>query len=141
MNDYFEYNIKNGDTLSSIIHKMFGYTSRDSRYQTTIEYLQSLNPHLIDPNKIRYGDTLRLGVIPANKPAINIITRPAVNTIKQSPKSTHSNPPLITTAIPPQDNDAFWALSLFEQNTNYLTIPGGIALGANGNLMALQILA
>ena len=32
--------------------------------------------------------------------------------------------------------ESFWALSWLEQNSNYLTIPGGIAMSANENLLS-----
>ena len=32
--------------------------------------------------------------------------------------------------------ESFWALAWLEQNSNYLTIPGGTALGASGNLLS-----
>ncbi|MFT5084980.1 MAG: LysM repeat protein [Lentisphaeria bacterium] len=67
---YYEYKIKNGDSLSLIMLKMFGVGSQSSKYQTTIKYLLALNPHINNPNLIRAGNVLRLGAIlstPATK--------------------------------------------------------------------------
>lgn len=128
MDIYFEYRIKGGDTLSLIIIKMFGFTPSGSRYASAMKHIMMLNPHIKNPNRIVSGDLLRLGLIPENKPA-QIVHRPVV-----SPTAT--NPSFVLKNIAPADNDSYWALSWLEENTNFLTIPGGIALGAKGNLVS-----
>jgi len=126
MDTYFEYHVKNGDSLSAIIFKMFGYASSDSRYAGALAHIMSLNPQIKDPNRIVAGDMLRLGVIPQAK-----------RVVKPSPIiSPPKSPAFITKNVAREDLDNYWALSWLEQNANFLTIPGGIAAGATGNLMS-----
>jgi len=35
---YYEYKIKNGDTFSGIIYRMFGLVLNDTRYAETVNY-------------------------------------------------------------------------------------------------------
>jgi nucleoid-associated protein YgaU len=50
--DMFEYRIKGGDTLSSIVFKMYGYTPRVGRYDEAVTHIMALNPQVKDPNLI-----------------------------------------------------------------------------------------
>ncbi|MBL1260449.1 MAG: LysM peptidoglycan-binding domain-containing protein [Thiotrichaceae bacterium] len=63
-NTYYEYKIKNGDTFSGIIYNMFGHTQKHTRYSESVDYLLALNPQISNPDRIRAGDMLRLGVLP-----------------------------------------------------------------------------
>jgi len=128
MNNYYEYKIQNGDTLSGIIHYMFGYLPNSIRYPETVKYLLALNPQIKNPNRIRSGDMLRLGVLPTPQPTTRIAKIANPNQIKP--------PSFITEAVHPNDRDNFWALAWLEHNANYLTIPGSIAIGATGNLLS-----
>ena len=126
MNNYYEYKIKNGDTLSGIIHRMFGYLPNHARYTETLKHLLTLNPQIKNPHQIKYGDMLRLAVLPSTPQPTTRIA-----------KTSQVQPPsFITEAIHPNDRDNFWALSWLEHNANYLTIPGSIAVGATGNLLS-----
>ncbi len=116
----FEYKIKSGDTLSGIIFKMYGYGLNDSRYSDKESYILSINPHITSPGLIRTGDILQLNTLPS------IAKKPV-------PKSPGR---FVTKQVNSQDMENFWALSWLEQNTNYLTIPGGISTGANANLLS-----
>jgi len=129
MSNDFEYKVKAGDTLSAIIFKMFGFTPKEKSYQVAVNHLMALNEHLKDPNKIFAGDILRLGIIPTTTPVVS----PLAQSNNKAPVSGNSP---ISKNVSPQDAENFWALSWLEQNSNLLTIPGGIALGANGNLMS-----
>ena len=132
METYFEYRIRGGDTLSAIISKMFGYAPGDSRYAGALAHIKALNPHIKNPNRIVSGELLRLGVIPQG----NTIAKIAPKTQKPLLSSTLTTPSFMTANVAPEDIDNYWALSWLEENSNYLTIPGSIALGANGNLMS-----
>lgn len=132
METYFEYRIRGGDTLSAIIFKMFGYAPGDSRYAGALTYIKSLNPHIKNPNRIISGELLRLGVIPQGNAIAKI--SPKIQTPALSSKLT--TPSFMTAKVTPEDIDNYWALSWLEENSNFLTIPGSIALGANGNLMS-----
>jgi len=119
---YYEYKIKNGDTFSGIIHSMFGLVLNDTRYAETVNYLLALNPQISNPDRIRAGDMLRLGVLPV--------------TPQRKPPTVRSPPVFMTQPTHPSDMKGFWALSWLEHNANYLTIPGSIATGAAGNLLS-----
>jgi len=126
-NLYYEYRIKNGDTFSDILRRMFGH---NTRYAEIAGHVLALNPQISHPDAIRAGDILRLGVLPATpqpKPAIKKIAHPRPGQIKP--------PPFITQSVHPNDIEGFWALAWLEHNANYLTIPGSMALGAAGNLL------
>ncbi|MCF6336995.1 MAG: LysM domain-containing protein [Gammaproteobacteria bacterium] len=118
---YYEYKIKNGDTFSGIIHSMFGYALNDTRYAETVKHLLALNPQIKNPGRIRAGDMLRLGVLP---PTPTSSTNPIIP------------PTFITKSVHSNNMENFWALAWLEQNSNFLTIPGGIATGAAGNLLS-----
>ena len=130
----FEYKIKSGDTFSNIIFKMFGYGMNDNRYSEKRDYVLSLNPHITNPNLIKAGDILQLDVSPPLSKSTTqnkgVTSSPTTN--PQSEK----NGKFITTPVNTQDMENFWALSWLEQNSNYLTIPGGIAMSANENLLS-----
>lgn len=121
-NTYYEYKIKNGDTFSGIVHNMFGHALNDTRYKETVKYLLTLNPQIKNPDRIRAGDMLRLGVLPS------------------TPQPVKSNPIIpptfITKSVHPNDMESFWMLAWLEQNANFLTIPGGIIAGSAGNLLS-----
>jgi len=126
-NIYYEYKIKNGDTFSGIIHSMFGHALNDTRYTEAVRHVLALNPQINNPDRIRAGDMLRLGVLPVTpQPKPPTIARP--DQIKP--------PTFITRSVSPNDMENFWALSWLEHNANYLTIPGAIATGAGGNLLS-----
>jgi len=119
---YYEYKIKNGDTFSGIIHGMFGLVLNDTRYAETVNYLLALNPQISNPDRIRAGDMLRLGVLPV--------------TPQRKPPTVRSPPVFMTHPTHPGDMKAFWALSWLEHNANLLTIPGSIATGGAVNLLS-----
>jgi len=129
MNNYYEYKIKNGDTLSGIIQSMFGCVRNDTRYAETVKHLLALNPQIKNLDRIRSGDMLRLGVLPSTPP-------PTARIAKTAGPGQIKTPTFITQAVHPSDSDNFWALAWLEHNANYLTIPGGIAMGASGNLLS-----
>lgn len=141
--EYFEYKIRAGDTLSRIIFNMFGYGMNDSRYSESEDHILTLNPHITNPNLIKSGDVLRLGVLPPSaKPAIQTksvsspITKPEFKKNKTKVEKSEKKTEPIIELVSPQDIESFWALAWLEQNSNYLTIPGGIASGASGNLLS-----
>tara|TARA_B110000211_G_scaffold84768_1_gene99282 strand:- start:591 stop:1538 length:948 start_codon:yes stop_codon:yes gene_type:complete len=116
----FEYKIKAGDTLSNIIFKMFGYRMNDNKYSDKENYILSINPHITNPDLIKTGDILRLDISPSVS------------------KTPPPKPPIkfVTPQVNAQDMENFWALSWLAQSSNYLTIPGGIAMSANENLLS-----
>lgn len=55
------HTIKNGDTLSGIIAKLYGIQPKDSRFQKAKDFLLSINPQIKNPNQIYPGLVLRVG--------------------------------------------------------------------------------
>jgi len=157
--DMFEYRVKGGDTLSSIVFKMYGYTSRDARYNEAVAHIMALNPQIKNPNLIFAGNILRISVLPQVQPKVHTkeeltVLGPRIHSTKDKPaiislypkeeptihSSTIQQPnvsePFITSKVADYDVESFWALSWLEQNSNLLTIPGGVGLGATGYLMS-----
>jgi len=109
---------------------MFGFAPTDQGYQVAVKHLMFLNKHLKDPNKIFTGEILHLGVIPSSSVTVNPFDQ---NSQKLAvPKSSLP----ITKNVSPQNSESFWAFSWLEKNSNLLSIPGGIAFGATGNLLS-----
>ncbi len=139
---HFEYKIKGGDTFSNIIFKMFGYGMNDNRYNDKKDYLLTINPHITNPDLIKAGDILHLDILPlVPKPSNQTVSIPLSSTmkppkVKTAHKIANIKTNFITTQVNAQDMDNFWALSWLAQNSNYLTIPGGIAMSANENLLS-----
>ncbi|PCI10905.1 MAG: glycine zipper family protein [Thiotrichales bacterium] len=102
---------------------MFGLVLNDTRYAETVRHLLALNPQIKNPDRIRAGDMLRLGVLPLFPQA--------------KPPAALPPPVFMSQSNHPGDMEGFWALSWLQHNANYLTIPGGIAMGASGNLLSL----
>lgn len=131
--EFFEYRIQAGDTLSMIIAKMFGVSIHSARYKVHLNYILELNPGIKNPNHIHSGEILRLGIIPSTK---------KLSIAKSNPQPFQPNlaPPKpkesILSVVPPHNLDDFRLLSWLAQNSNYLTVPGGIAVGAKGNLLS-----
>src|SRR5690625_5878831 len=67
---YYEYRVRGGDSLSNIIVQFFGVGPKSPGYTKHLNHIRSLNPHIKDPNSIRAGSLLRLGVIPPAKPVV-----------------------------------------------------------------------
>lgn len=142
--NYYEYMIQPGDTLSGIIFKMYDIGYGDMRYAKVVENLLLLNPHIKNPNVIKSGDILRLS---EESPHVNVLASPfsskpgfqmaTINDLqcKIAPQTVHS---LISEPIQIYDRANFWALSWLEHNSNFLTNPGGIAIGATTTLISKE---
>jgi hypothetical protein len=126
---HFEYAIRPGDTFSGVLYKMYGVGFRDPRYAGMKDQILLLNPHIRNPDRIRAGDILRLT-------ADAYICRPAPAPVAPALRTPPGGGLLITQDVPPQDREAFWALSWLEHNANYLTISGSVAFGASSNLLS-----
>jgi hypothetical protein len=120
---YYDYVLKSGDTLSGIIHKMYGQAPGSSGYRKSLDFVLSLNPQIKNPNRIYPGNVIHLGVIPAAPKAV-------------SPVVTSKPGKSIPTHLSRQDIDYLWALSWLEHNPNSLVVPGSILAGATSNLLS-----
>lgn len=129
---YYDYIVKSGDTLSGIIHKMYGQTPSSPGYRKSLDFVLSLNPQIKNPNRIFPGNVVHLGVIPAAAK-----TSTTATTSKQSGGASTKKPTsTIPTHLSPQDIDYLWALSWLEHNPNSLVVPGSIIAGGASNLLS-----
>lgn len=141
--EYFEYRIKAGDNLSMIMVRFYGVGPRSPGYVRHLNQIMSLNPHIKDPNLIRVGSLLRLMASPASTPPIapghssnrstsapHLLASASMCPADTGPKS------FVLNNIPAQDELDFWMLSWLAERSNYLVIPGSVALGAQSNLLS-----
>jgi len=128
-NIHYEYRIKSGETFSGILHRMFG---SHTPYAAIAAHVLALNPQISNPDSIRAGDILRLGVLPAASQA----RQPAIQKMAHPRPGLITPPPFMTQSIHPLEIESFWVLSWLEHHANYLTIPGSMALGIAGNLLS-----
>ncbi|VAW49526.1 hypothetical protein MNBD_GAMMA04-1068, partial [hydrothermal vent metagenome] len=139
---YYEYKLKNGDTLSTLIHKMFGVAPSSSRYPKVMAHLLALNPQISNPDQIRAGTLLRLAELPAQSQQPFIAQmRPSRRPLRQSPIARlkkpikDSFPSFISESVSTANWQDYWLAASLAENSNYLTIPGSVALGASANLL------
>lgn len=128
----YVYVVKSGDTLSSIIHKMYGQAPSSSGYRKSLEHVLSLNPQIKNPNRIYPGNVIRIGVAPVAPPVTTTVTasRPSGGAGTATPGNT------IPTHLSPHDTDYLWALSWLEHNPTTLVVPGSVLAGATSNLLS-----
>src|SRR5690625_7179186 len=98
---YYEYRVRGGDSLSNIIVQFFGIGPKNPGYTKHLNHIRSLNPQIKDPNSIRAGSLLRLGVIPPAKPVV------AQTPARTAPTQPHASIARATAPLPtkfiPQD--------------------------------------
>ncbi|MFL0797798.1 MAG: hypothetical protein K6L73_09970 [Cellvibrionaceae bacterium] len=131
--NYYEYRIKAGDSLSLIITRVFGVSTTSAMYSNVMNHLLSINPQISNINHIRAGDILRLGVLPPQEKAIVKSPLLSEDLFKIQPYERNS---FVTNRVHPKDMDDFFVLSWMASNANFLTVPGGITIGAKGNLLS-----
>ncbi|SDU32507.1 LysM peptidoglycan-binding domain-containing protein [Halopseudomonas salegens] len=144
--DYLEYRVKPGDSLSMIMSRFYAVSPRCPGYSGYLHQILSMNPHIRDPDLIRAGSILRLTTspgpitfappIPLDRLPHRPIVEPAftpiipIRPIQTAPRN------FMLEDVPPQDELDYWVLSWFAENTNYLVVPGSVALGAKTNLLS-----
>lgn len=132
---YYEYRVRGGDNLSNIIVQFFGVGPKSPGYSKYFNHILFLNPHIKDPNLIRAGSLLRLGVIPvAPKPLV--AKPPAMQPPWSIARPAVSSDDFMLKNVPYHDEADFWLLSWLAERTNYLAVPGSVALGAKANLLS-----
>ena len=161
----YQYVIKNGDTLTSIISKMYGIQSSDRGYKNAKGFLLSINPQIKNPNKIYVGHVLRIDEYHPNPIKNKVVQAPHLTSSRVQPVTSagqctaysHNVGPLpewmvnaslrnypsnntaqtIQALKTNKDNhDAIWAAAWLEHNAGLLTLPGGVAASSMGNLFS-----
>lgn len=135
---YYEYAVKPQDTLSHLVFTFYGFGPGSAHYRSAQEFLLSLNPEVKNSDRIEVGQILRV----AEYAPPSVFTRPhrphhLLDTL-QDPLllDVLGDTPYLSASVHPTDRNQFWALSWLEHHGNWLTVPGGIALGATENLMS-----
>ena len=131
---YYNYIVKSGDTLSGIIHKMYGQSPSSPGYHQSLNFLLSLNPQIKNPNSIYPGNIIHLGLIPESHQKVGRVTAQSHTPLQPSGIKIPQNATPVK--VSPQDADCFWALAWLENNSNDFVIPGSIMTGATSNLLS-----
>lgn len=126
--EYFEYRVKPGDSLSLILAKLFNVGFGTNEYNRRVADIMELNPHISNPDRITAGDLLVLKV--ETGPEICKVPEDKLSPLFAMPK------PQILQSVPRDSDTDFYALSWLASNANYLTLPGSVALGGQGNLLS-----
>lgn len=133
----FIYIVKPGDTVSRIIHSLYNLQRGTERYAYAEAHLCYLNG-IKDPNQIRVGQSLIITPLPLPEILTRSFKQPA-DIINQSPRPPfRTNTTLPITLATKPEQDMFWALSWFQQNSNWLTIPGAMVADASGRILHEQ---
>jgi len=132
--DFFRYSIKAGDSLSLIMAKFYNLGFHSPDYAKRLAQILSLNPHIKNPNLIYSGTSLLLP-----SPNISSATLGAVITAQfqdQMCLPDLSYGAGLLPSVSKDDEANLWLLSWLAENSDALTIPGGILLGAQSNLLS-----
>src|SRR5690554_7670964 len=125
--DFFRYSIKAGDSLSLILAKFYNLGFHSPDYAKRLAQILSLNPHIKNPNLIYSGTSLLLP-----SPNISSATLGAVITAQfqdQMCLPDLSYGAGLLPSVSKDDEANLWLLSWLAENSNALTISGGILLG------------
>ena len=125
---YLEYRVKPGDTLSYILAQFYDAGFGSNEYKRRVADIIELNPHISNPDRITAGDLLVLKV--ADGPQMCFASQ------ENQPKLFKAPAPQILSTVPRDSDPDFYALSWLASNANYLTLPGSVALGGQGNLLS-----
>ncbi|MCP3669450.1 MAG: LysM peptidoglycan-binding domain-containing protein [Gammaproteobacteria bacterium] len=128
---YYDYKVKPGDSLSLIMHKMYGQVPGGTGYRKSLDFLLSINPQIKNPNLIHAGQVIHLGVVPQSVSTV----KPSLRSLGMSPASQLDGPSM-TERVTRQDEDFFWALAWLEHHSPGLVIPGSVATGATSNMLS-----
>ena len=126
--EYFEYRVKPGDSLSLILAKLFNVGFGTNEYNRRVADIMELNPHISNPDRITAGDLLVLKV--ETGPEICKVPEDKRPPLFAMPK------PQILQSVPRESDPDFYVLSWLASNANYLTLPGSVAVGSQGNLLS-----
>jgi len=161
----YQYVIKNGDTLTSIIGKMYGIQPSDRGFQKAKGFLLSINPQIKNPNKIYVGHVLRIDEYHPNPVKTKVAQAPGhtpslgqpTTSAGQCTAYSHNvgplpewmvnaslgNQPLNNAAHNIQalktnkdNHDAIWAAAWLEHNAGLISNPGGVATSSMTNLFS-----
>jgi hypothetical protein len=122
---HYEYTVRPGDSLNRIIYNMYGWNPQrqPGTYAATLKGVLALNPHITNVDRILSGTTIRLPEHPTSVVLQQV--RPII--LKQQR--------FLTETLPPAEKEQVTALAWLAHNTSWLTIPGGITMGATSTLL------
>ncbi|MBL4607129.1 MAG: LysM peptidoglycan-binding domain-containing protein [Pseudomonadales bacterium] len=138
-NKQFMYTIRGGDTLSSLAGRFYGANTYGSpRYKTALQHLLYFNPSIKDPSQIKIGQLLLVVPFPSEIHVAQICKAPEDYYKQQTSLPAHRLLPTtpMQSGVDAEKDSLVWALGWLEHNYNFLSMPGGAALGSAGNLLS-----
>ncbi|MBX2808117.1 MAG: LysM domain-containing protein [Cellvibrionaceae bacterium] len=138
------YHVQAGDSLSQIIAKHYGIYHTEARYQTALAALMHFNPDIVDPNRIRAGQLIKL--MPLNEDrALSHCAVPEDFYHTRTTPTRHRLEPVdqyylqrLQQYLPTQAEEqaAFWSLAWLQENYDILSISAGIGFNSFGGLVS-----
>jgi hypothetical protein len=113
---YYEYAVQPGETITTIIHKLYGWSPPTRRYGEILDTIKALNPEVPSLQNLWPGTVLRVS---DRAPAV--LVPPG---------------PLFLSASPdPAERRQMWAMAWAERS-GLLLAPGAVAMGTAANLLS-----
>jgi hypothetical protein len=113
---YYEYAVQPGETITTIIHKLYGWSPPTRRYGEILDAIKALNPEVPNLHNLWPGTVLRVS---DRAPAV--LVPPG---------------PLFLSASPdPAERRQMWAMAWAERS-GLLLAPGAVAMGTAANLLS-----
>lgn len=126
---YYTYLVQSGDSLSGILEKLYAIPPQNTaRREAALSHIMALNPKIKNRNLIHPGQQIRLS-------ALSLADMDKLCKVPQKTAPVEAVAlPQTPMPITADERDAYWAMAWFEHNSQWLTAPGSVALGAGGNL-------
>jgi hypothetical protein len=113
---YYEYAVQPGETIATLIHKLYGWSPPTRRYGEILDAIKALNPEVPNLQNLWPGTVLRIS---DRSPAV--LTPPG---------------PLFLSASPdPAERRQMWAMA-WAQRSGLLLAPCAVAMGTAANLLS-----
>jgi hypothetical protein len=113
---YYEYAVQPGETITTIIHKLYGWSPPTRRYGEILDTIKALNPEVPKLQDLWPGTVLRV-----SDRASAVAAPPG---------------PLFLSASPdPAERRQMWAMAWAERS-GLLLAPGAVAMGTAANLLS-----
>ncbi len=140
--DILAYKVMAGETVSDILTKHYNTAIGSSDYQRALLSLQYINPEISNIDTIFPGQIIRLMPLAPDK-SMAYCPAPATNKPETVDKETlyqflRDNPPKVTDLVryqqhwptTTQEQEAFWALALLEENYGILSTTAAAGFGS-----------
>ena len=115
---YYEYTPEPGDSLVSVIYRLYGWSPPSQRYHELRGLIMQMNPHVKNPDRLDTDLALR---VPDHYSA--------------TPPAASGSPFLSASPSSAETRRRFWAMA-WAEHSGLLTSTGSVALGAGSNLLS-----